>query len=150
MPLDAVRAISKTEALTEAFASIGHAVGTQMPRSANKTTEGLAWEFFTAKLLETRAKARTKKAIKAAIKGRVLFDHEEEPKPIGTNTVVYEGDVVRIDLEVGTPGTRLDVDALIPALVKAGLKLDKVNELVNRCTVENAAPHKFTASLVTR
>lgn len=150
MPLDAPRAVSKTEALTEAFESIGHAAGTLMPRSVNKTTEPLAWKVFVAKLLVKRAAAREKVAIKAAIHGGVMFDHHEDPRPIGTNTVVYDGDVVRIDLQVGTPGTRLDVEALIPALVKAGLRLEKVNELLNRCTVENAAPHTFTASLVTR
>lgn len=150
MPFDATRANSKTEALTEAFSEIGHAAGTQMPRSVNKSTEPLAWEFFTAKLLETVAAARTKKAIKAAIKGGVLFDHKDDPRPIGTNAVIYDGDVIRINLAVGTPGTRVDIDALIPALVKAGLKLETVNKLVNRCTVENAAPHKFSASLVTQ
>lgn len=147
MPLDASRAMTKTEALTETFASIGHVAGTLMPRSVNKTSEPLAWEVFAAKLLEKIAAARTKKAIKAAIAGGVIFDHAEHPEPIGTHRVVYDGDVVRIDLEVGTPGTRLDVDALIPSLVKAGLRLEKVNELINRATIENAAPHKFTASL---
>jgi hypothetical protein len=150
MPLDAPRANSKTEALTDAFESIGQSAGTLMPRSVNRATEPLAWKVFVAKLLVKRAAAREKAAIKDAIKGGVLFDHKEEPRPIGTNTVVYDGDVIRIDLQVGTPGTRLDVDALIPALVKAGLRLDRVNELVNRHTVENAAPHMFTASLVTR
>lgn len=150
MPLDAARSVTKTEALTDAFASIGHAAGTLMPRSANKATEPLAWEVFAAKLLEKAAAARTTRAIKAAVKGGVMFDHKEDPRPIGTNTVIYDGDVIRIDLEVGTPGTRLDIDALIPALVKAGLRLDRVNELVNRWTIENAAPHKFTASIVAR
>jgi hypothetical protein len=149
MPLDAHRAMTKTEALTDAFANIGHAAGTLMPRSVNKASEPLAWEYYLAKLLEKTAAARTKKAIKAAVTGGVLFDHSENPEPIGTNRVVYDGDVIRIDLEVGTPGTKLDVDALIPALVKAGLRLDKVNELINKHTVENAAPHKFTSSLVT-
>jgi hypothetical protein len=150
MPLDANRAMTKTEALTEAFASIGHAAGTLMPRSANKAEELLAWEVFAAKLLEQIAAARARKAIKAAIAGGVMFDHSEHPEPIGTNRVVYDGDVVRIDLAVGTPGTRLDIDGLIPALVKAGLRLERVNELINRHTIENAAPHKFTTSLVTR
>lgn len=150
MPLDAARSVTKTEALTDAFALIGQSAGTSMPRSANRATESLAWEFFASKMLEKAAAARTQKAIKAAIKGGVMFDHKENPRPIGTNTVVYDGDVIRIDLEVGTPGTRLDIDALIPALVKAGMRLDRVNELINRCTTENAAPHKFQASLVTR
>jgi hypothetical protein len=149
MPLDGPRAMNKTQALTDAFTAIGHAAGTLMPRSINKTTEPLAWEVFAAKLLEKTAAARTKKAVKAAVTGGVLFDHSAHPEPIGTNRVVYDGDVIRIDLEVGTPGTRLDVDALIPALVKAGLRLDRVNELINRHTVENAAPHKFVASLAT-
>lgn len=150
MPLDATRAMTKTEALTQAFTDIGHAAGTLMPRSVNKASEPLAWEFFAAKLLEKIAAARTKRAIKEAVKGGVMFDHSQHPEPIGTNRVVYDGDVIRIDLEVGTPGTRLDVDALIPALVKAGLRLDRVNELINKHTTENAAPHKFVASLVTR
>jgi hypothetical protein len=150
MPLDAARSVTKTEALTDAFAAIGHAAGTLMPRSVNKTTEPLAWKVFVAKLLVKRAAAREKLAIKEAINGGVMFDHTEDRRPIGTNTVVYDGDVVRIDLQVGTPGTKLDVDALIPALVKAGLRLDRVNELVNKHTIENAAPHMFTASLVTR
>jgi hypothetical protein len=150
MPLDAARSVTKTEALSNAFASIGHAAGTLMPRSVNKATEPLAWEFFTSKMLETTAAARTKRAIKAAIAGGVMFDHTADPRRIGTNAVIYDGDVIRIDLAVGTPSTKVDLDALIPALVKAGLRLDRVNELINRCTTENAAPHRFTASLVTR
>ena len=149
MPLDTARANTKTEALTTAFSDIGHAAGTLMPRSVNKATEPLAWEYFTAKLLESVAVARTRKAVRAAIKGGVLFDHKEDPRPIGTNAVIYDGDVIRIDLEVGTPGTKLDIDGLIPALVKAGIRLERVNELINRHTVENAAPHKFVASLAT-
>ena len=70
---------------------------TQMPRSANKNTEPLAWDVFVAKLLEKIAKARVSKAVKAAIAAGVMFDHEDEPCPVGTNKVVYDGDVVRID-----------------------------------------------------
>jgi hypothetical protein len=152
MPLDAPRANTKTLAITNALALIGIESPTQMPRSGNKNTEPVAWEVFVAKLLEKTAKARTAKAVKAAIAAGVMFDHEDEPCPVGTNKVVYDGDVVRIDLEVGTPGMRLDVKALIPALVKASKKpmtLDTVQTLFTQHMVENAAPHKFTPSLVT-
>jgi hypothetical protein len=152
MPLDAPRANTKTLAITNALALIGDTPPTQMPRSGNKNTEAVAWEVFVAKLLEKTAKARTTKAVKAAIAAGVMFDHEEDPCPVGTNKVVYDGDIVRIDLEVGTPGMHLEVKTLMPALVKASkgaLTLEKVSTIFTQHMVENAAPHKFTPSLVT-
>jgi hypothetical protein len=150
MPLDAARANTKTGAINDAFAAIGTAAGngTSMPRS-KKNTEPVAWEYHCASHLARIAEARKAKAIAAAVKAGVMFDPAKQPLPVGSNALVYAGEVVEIACTVGTAATRLDAAAFADDLEKAGVKRALIDRLALKHTIENRAPHKFTSSLVT-
>jgi hypothetical protein len=150
MPLDALaRANSKTEAMNEAFGAIGHGAPVTMPRS-KRNQEPLAWELFCAKFLRKAAEAREALAIKAAIKAGVIFDHKLAPEPDGTARVVYEGDVVRIDLKVTTGREGVDHDGFVESLLAAGVAPKLLDKLAVKHATVSAAPHSFTPSLVTK
>jgi hypothetical protein len=147
MPLDAARANAKTEALNTAFASIGKAGDTVMPRSKGNL-EPLAWEYLVASHLKRLAEARKKKAHGEAVKAGVIFDHEKQPAPIGTKALVYAGEVVEIAVNVTTPTTNLDLPAFTEELQKY-MDQKVINRLLNKHTHENRAPHEFVATLAT-
>jgi hypothetical protein len=65
--------------------------------------EESALEYHIASQLNREAEARKKKAIAAAVKSGVLFDHLKEPMPAGTNQVIYSGNSVEISVAVGQP-----------------------------------------------
>lgn len=156
MPLTTQRANEMTAAINTAFEDIGQshgkerpaAPGTGMPKSKSNQ-EPTAWEYFVATHLARLAEARKRRAQAAAVKAGVLFDPEKEPRPIGTNALVYAGDVVEIAVAVATPGTRLDQEGLVKDLEKAGLALPRINKIINANTLENRAPHKFSSTLAT-
>jgi len=147
--LDVASANAKAEALNTAFAAIGGGGDTRMPPS-KKNTEPAAWEFHVAGHLFRLADARKKKAKAAAVKLGVIFDVDKVRKAVGTEALVYAGDVVEIAVSVTSPTTRLDLVALGVDLVKAGIKVDKLERLLRQHTHNNAAPHAFTSSLVTK
>ncbi len=151
MPLDVTRANVKAEAINTAFKNIGTPAGngTAMPRGAKANLEPIAWEVFMAKHLSKIAKAREAKAIKAAIVAGVMFDHEKNREPAGTNRVVYDGEVVRIDLSVGTGGAGIDHPGYVASLLAAGVDPKLLTRLANKHATVTAAPHSFSASLVT-
>jgi hypothetical protein len=144
MPLTAAKANDLTEALNVAFAAIGDT----MPRSKGNL-EPLAVEYHVASHLARIADARKKKAQSAAVKAGIMFDPEKQPMPVGSNALVYAGEVVEIAVSVTTPASRLDQPAFVADLEKSGVKLPLINRLLNKYTVENRAPHKFVSSLVT-
>jgi hypothetical protein len=146
--LDTLRANARTAAINEAFAAIGAAGDTKMPR-AKGNTEPLAWEYHVSAHLLRIAEARKKKAQLAAVKAGVMFDPEKDPRAVGTHAVVYAGELVEIVVDVTTAQSRLDAVALFDDLVFAGVKRALIDRLVARHTHENRAPHKFTSSLVT-
>lgn len=148
MPLDAARSATLTETINSAFAGIGQGAPVTMPRS-KLNTEPVAFELFTARLLVKFAKAREEKAIKAAIKAGVMFDHKADPEPDGTARVVYDGDVVRVDLKVGSGREGVDHDAYVDSLAKAGVAPALLKRLATKHATVTAAPHSFSASLVT-
>jgi hypothetical protein len=119
-----------------------------MPRS-KLNTEPVAWEYHAASVLLRAADARKELAHRNAVKAGVLPDHKKDPRPAGTHEVIHDGDVVRIDLAVTTPATRLDTVPLWAAIEKAGIKRAALDKLIAKHTLTNAAPHKFTSSLVT-
>lgn len=147
--LDVTRANAKTEAFNVAFGEIGSSIATAMPRSKSGNREPFAWELLVSKHLKRLADAREKKAVKEAVKAGVIFDPEKQPLPVGSNAMVYAGDVVEISCEVGTPQTRLDLEGLLPDLEKAGIKPPVLLKLITKHTHNNRAPHKFSATLVT-
>lgn len=153
MPLDSTKAITKTEAINAAFLAIGTAgdSDTAMPRErgAKIPTEPIAWEVLASKHLRKAAEARYERAVKAAIKAGVIFDHKKAPLPDGTSKVVYKGTIVRIDLAVTTGRAGLDIEGFVEGVIKAGLKPALVTRLLAKHATTTAAPHEFTPSLVT-
>ena len=149
MPIVTSKADAKTAAIVKAFEAIGVVEPTRQPRS-RRNNEPVAWEFYVATHLAKLAEARKRQAQAAAIVSGVIFDHEKEPMPEGTNgRVVYSGDVVEIELTVSNPSKRFDAAGFINALEKAGVKRKLLNELAEQHTADSRAPHKFSASLIT-
>jgi hypothetical protein len=87
MTLDAAKANALTAAISAAFAAIGTTAATKMPPS-KRNTEAVAWEYFVASLLARLAEGRRKRAHAAAVKAGVLFDHEKQPLPVGSNALI--------------------------------------------------------------
>jgi len=146
--LDAPSANAKAAAINESFAAIGGTGDTRMPR-AKGNSEPIAWEYHVASHLLRLADARKKKAQAAAVKAGVIFDHEKQPLCVGTNALVYAGEVVEIVVSVTTAATRLDTAGLFDAFEKAGLKRALIDRLVAKFTSDNRPPHKFVSTLVT-
>jgi hypothetical protein len=146
--LDAARANTKAAAINEAFASIGNAGDTKMPRS-KRNDEPIAWAYHVAAHLARIAEAQKRKAIAAAVKAGVMFDPEKQPMVEGTHALIYSGEVVQIEVEVTAARTHLDTDALFADLAKAGVKQTLIDRLVTKHTHNNRPPHKFTSSLMT-
>jgi hypothetical protein len=119
MPLSVAAAAAKTTAISTAFNAIGNAGDTAMPR-CRRNIEAAAWEYFVASLALRIAEARRKKAITGAVTAGVMFDPAETPRPVGTEALVYAGDVVEIGLSVTTATTALDLPAFLDALEKGG------------------------------
>jgi hypothetical protein len=147
--LDTAGANAKALALNTAFAAIGGGGDTRMPPS-KKNTEPTAWEYHVACHLFRLADARKTKAQASAVKLGVLFDHKAHPMPVGTDTLVYGGDVVEVSVAVTTATTKLDVIELGVDLVKLGIKMPVLERLLRKHTHDNACPHKFSSSLVTK
>lgn len=146
--LDTIHANAKTAAFNAAYAAIGNEGETKMPR-AKGNLEPVAWEYHVSCHLFRIAEARKKKAQSVAIAAGVLFDHEKQPLAVGSNALIYAGDLVEISVSVTTPASKLDMPSLIAALEKAGLKRAVIDKAVAKCTTENRAPHKFVSTLVT-
>lgn len=137
-----------TKSINDAFAEIGKSPSTAMPRSKGNL-EPLAWDYFIAAGLASAAEKRKNDAAKACITAGIMFDHKKQPLGEGTHAKVYEGDVVRIKVDVGTPGKRFDADAFRADLEAKGVDRKLLLKLTEKHTLDNAAPHKFVAELVT-
>ncbi len=147
--LNAAGANALVLAMNTEFAEIGTFGDTKMPRS-KKNTEPAAYEYHVASHLAGVAVARKEKAHKQCVRLGIIFDHKEHPLPVGTDTLVYPGDVVEISVKVGTPTTKVDMVALGVWLAKkCGLTVAQIEKAFLGCTIDNAAPHKFTSSLIT-
>jgi hypothetical protein len=117
-------------------------------KPAKSNTGPVAMEYYLAATAAREATARKELATKAAVTVGVLFDHKKDPRPPGTNEVVYDGAEVRITLKVATPSEKLDVTAFIAGLHKAEVKPALIARLLKRCTAPTAAAHTFTSALV--
>ncbi len=148
MPLSRAAANDLVGAINADFSGIGASDETAMPAS-KRNTEPVAYEYYLASHLLRLAEARKKNAIKAAYREHVLFDPEKSPLPTGTHALVYAGDMVEIDVDVGTPATRLDLDGFLTDLETHRVKRDLLKRLVTKHTKDNRAPHKFNATLAT-
>jgi hypothetical protein len=146
--LTASAANAKTAAIAQAFAAIGITGDTAMPRS-KKNTEPAAWAYHVACQAFRAADAARKKAHAECVRLGILPDHAKAPFPVGTEALVYAGDVVEIAVSVTTASERTDLAQLGVLLVKAGLPLPKVEKAFRAATSTNAAPHAFKTSLRT-
>jgi hypothetical protein len=146
MPLDSTRVTSKSAAVTDAFAEIGRANGTSMPR-AKGTQERPAWEYWVSSLLAQLAELRRERAKKAAIAAGVIPDHVTVPFPVGTAEVVYAGTLVTIGVKVVAQADKINVPGLVADLEAAGVKRAVLKKLLKRHTRNFSGAHIFTASL---
>ena len=137
-----------TNRITNQFKAIGNHDGTEMPRTT-RNTETVAWEYHVASHLKRIAEARQKEAQKECVKHGLMFDHEQEPLPAGTNATVYSGDVVTISVSTKAGASRIDHTAFTAALIKAGVDKALVERLSYEHTKLSRAAHTFTTSLIT-
>ena len=149
MTLTTARANEKTAAIKESFEEIGNAGDTAMPKGTRNNIEHLAWEILVSDLLQSAAVTRAKKARTAGIKAGVMFDHKKHPDEAETARVVYNGDLVRIDLTVGTGRDGIDHDAFVAFLLKAKVDAKLLARAAVNCATTTAPPHKLECSLVT-
>ncbi len=154
MPTTAMRTRTKADTINDRFLSIGKADGTAMPKWKGKpamlTAALAAWEYHVSSRLLRIAESRRDKAIAAAIKAGVLFDHFKKPRPVGTHEIVYSGAIIEIILSVsaGTPG--VDHDGFVADLVKAKIDPKLLRRLATKWAIETRPAHKFVSSLVNR
>jgi hypothetical protein len=148
MPLKAARGNDRTGAVTAAFADIGRAGDTLLPRSRT-TLDRLAEEFWRSQVLNRLAEKRKDESKAAAVAGGVLPDYKAEPSPVGTAETVYSGATVAITLRVNAQADHVDVPGLVADLEKAGVKPAVLRRLVRKHTTSFGGAHVFTASLVT-
>lgn len=149
MPLDITLATSLTEQLNEAFAAIGRSGATTIPSGRPNAAETAAYEYHVASHLLRIAETRRKRAHAAAVKAGVMFDHEKQPEPVGTERVVYAGQLVEVSVTVAAPIVGLDHLAFVVGLLEAGVKASLVRRLQAKYATETRASHRFTSSLVT-
>ena len=147
MALSLTRVTDKGIAINTAFAAIGAAGKTAMPR-ARANSEPAAWELYVAQHLSRLADARKKRAMEHAAKVGVIPNVEKNPLPPGTHALVYAGDVVEITCGVNAPRRILDVDAFVEALAAKGVNRVLLETLRAEHTYATRAPHTFAANLV--
>lgn len=110
--------------------------------------EASALEYHVASQLNREADARKKKAVAAAIRSGVLFDHLKEPMEPGTSQVIYSGRSVEISVAVGQPIEGVDHDGFVDGLLAAGVKPALIKRLAAKHATETRPAHRFTSSLV--
>jgi hypothetical protein len=134
--------------LNTCFAKLGTSNGTGMPKSSSNA-EPLAWELWCAHHILTLANKRKEKAEQAAVKAGVIPDKERDPQPAGTKSVIYNGEVVSIGLEVRQPSTRVSTDKLLNYLADHGVHQELLERAVESATSTTRPAHVFTTMLIT-
>jgi predicted lipoprotein len=137
-----------TDTVNTCFAKIGAVNGTKMPASGNNR-EPIAYELWLAHQLATLANKRKTRAEAEAVKAGIINDKEKEPKPAGTREVLFNGDVVSVQLEVRQPTTRVDHEKLVDFLVNKGVNLKWLQEAVEHASTETRPAHVFSTMLIT-
>lgn len=150
----AATAAARTDALIVTFRGIGKEDGSAMPRwtgdKAKQPAGEAAWEYHVSTQLAKIATKRRDDAIKAAVKAGVMFDHEKDPQPAGTQRVVYSGPIVEISVKVGESGrVGIDFPAFVDSLVKAKVDPRLIERLRVKHRTETRPSHEFRSSLVT-
>jgi hypothetical protein len=146
MPLDVAAANTRTQAINEAFPAIGTIGATRMPANGNNR-EPVAWEYHLASHLLRIAETRRKRAHAATVKNAVMFDHEKAPMAVGTNALVWVGNIVEISVLVAAPIVTVDHAGLVADLLKTRVDLKLIKRLVGKNRVEMCPAHKFISAL---
>jgi hypothetical protein len=136
--LNAIR--SKVDAAWLAIWEIKHP-----PSKRNDAS--IAWEYWLASFLSSAAEKKRRAVEKEAIKAGVLIDKEKKPEPVGTDRVVYPGDIVNIRLEVREGRTSIDANKMAEYLVSKGVKQKLVEDAMNHAEVKTRPAHVFTATI---
>jgi hypothetical protein len=137
-----------TDAVNTCFAKIGSANGTKMPPS-ERNDEPIAYELWLAHHLASLANKRKQQAEASAVAAGIINDKEKEPKPAGTREVLYNGNVVSVQLEVRQPSTRVDADKLLNYLTQRGVNIKLLQEAVAQASSETRPAHVFSTMLIT-
>jgi hypothetical protein len=149
MTLTSAAAVVKTTRINLAFARIGNEEDTAMPKSRNNM-DPIAWELFIAQHLCRIGDARKKKAVQAAQDAGIIFDPAKDPRPAGTDAMIYQSDAVRVMLKVATPASSIDHVAWVAGLLTQKPMLAKLAAVLTKNHTQTArAAHTFAASLVT-
>ena len=153
MPLDAARAVVKTQAITDAFAEIGTVSRTAMPRCTLKAAALAralaAWKLHIAGQLRRLAESAWQQALAGAIKTGTIPDAAKAPEPVGTDRIVYTGQSVIIRLVVVKPIVQVDHAAYVADALAAGVDPKLLRRLEKKHTSETRPAHRFTTSLAT-
>lgn len=144
MKLNAARAASKTESLSQAFAVVGSVI----PRGTARK-DVLLHEYWVASMVRSWAEPRYRRALAGLIEGGLINDPERRPWPVGTNQVIASGAMIEVRVTVAEPQERVDMPAFLAELDRLGVKPALIKRALGKCTTEARAAHVFKPSLVT-
>ena len=137
-----------TDAVNTCFAKIGTTNGSKMPPSS-RNDESIAYELWVAHHLTSLANKRKVAAEALAAREGIINDKERDPRPAGTKEVIYNGDVVSVQLEVRQPATRVDAEKLLDFLTTKGVNLKWLQEARQHASTEMRPAHVFSTMLIT-
>lgn len=130
-----------------AFDSVGSSNGTRMPKCESNLAP-VAYEYWLAQHLASRANKRKEQAEKRAIDAGVLFDKDKHPREPGTRETIYACEIVSVNVEVRNPATRVDVSALLKFLAEKGVNQKLLDVALEQAQTRNKPAHVFTSALV--
>ena len=136
------------DAINVAFAGIGTGETKMPPVKKGDNKSAIAWEYFLAHFLNTLAAARLKTAKANAVEAGILFDHEKDPRPPGTNEPIFEGEHVVVWLQVKRGSTRVDPAKMAAYLTANGVAGTIVQAAVEHASSTSKPPHEFKPALV--
>lgn len=125
---------------TAAFDKIGNSNGTVQPQSDDNRFS-IAWEYFIADLLSSRATKRKELAKKQAEEVGILGS-EHSPN---TTKLVFDNEHFSISAKTAKPAERLD-KALLSAKLIQELGPEKATSIIKQCTIENKPATSFIFS----
>jgi len=131
-----------------AFNGIGKANGTKMPQSTNNL-DTYAYDLWVAHQLVALANKRKLLAEKQAVLSGVMIDKEKDPRPEGTNDVLFTGDNVSVTLKVSNAANRVDSTVFFNYLADKGVPHELLIAALNEASTKSRPAHVFTTFLLT-
>jgi hypothetical protein len=137
------------DAINVAFDWVGTSPETKMPRAKVRDNKApIAWEYFVASHVASRARARLDMAKRAAIAAGIIFDHTKTPRNAGTNEQVYSGEHVTVWLSVRSGANKVDADMMSDYLIRNGVNPKVVTDAYAHASSKTRPAHDFKVSLV--